>query len=176
LAFSKEQKEAIVEQYGQWIDNSKAVYYLTYNKMTMPAINDARAKLRESDSEMRVVKNRLFARVLEEKGYKFDPKTWEGNNVVVFAFEDAPAAAKALAEITKGSEVFAVTGGYLDKALLNAKQVKALADLPSLPVMRSMLLGTILAPASQLVRTLAEPARGLAAVIKANSEKQTSAA
>jgi large subunit ribosomal protein L10 len=35
-----------------------------------------------------------------------------------------------------------------------------------------MLLGTILAPASKLVRTLAEPARGLAAVIKARSEKQ----
>ena len=79
-------------------------------------------------------------------------------------------------EITKGSEVFATAGGYLDKALLDARQVKALADLPTLPVMRSMLMGTILAPASQLVRTLAEPARGLAAVIKANSEKQASAA
>ena len=176
MAFSREHKGVIVEQYREWIDKSKAIYYLTYNKMTMPAINDARAKLRESESQMHVVKNRLFALVLEEKGYKFDPKTWEGNNVVVFAFEDAPAAAKALTEITKGNETFAVAGGYLDKALLDARQVKALADLPTLPVMRSMLMGTILAPASQLVRTLAEPARGLAAVIKANSEKQTSAA
>lgn len=176
MAFSKQQKEVIVDQYREWIDKSKAIYYLTYKKMTMPAINDARAKLRESESQMHVVKNRLFTRVLEEKGYSFDPKTWEGNNVVVFAFEDAPAAAKALTEITKGSEIFAVVGGYLDKALLDARQVKALADLPTLPVMRAMLLGTILAPASQLVRTLAEPARGLAAVIKANSEKQTNAA
>ena len=176
MAFSKEHKEVIVQQYRDWIDNSKAVYYLTYKNMTMPAVNTARAKLRESESELHVVKNRLFTHVLEEKGYKFDPKTWEGNNAVVFAFEDAPAAAKALTEITKGSEIFAVAGGYLDKALLNANQVKAMADLPTLPVMRSMLMGTILAPASQLVRTLAEPARGLAAVIKANSEKQTTAA
>ncbi|NLC14383.1 MAG: 50S ribosomal protein L10 [Chloroflexi bacterium] len=176
MAFSREHKEVIVEQYREWIDKSKAIYYLTYNKMTMPAINDARAKLRESESHMHVVKNRLFTLVLEEKGYKFDPKTWEGNNAVIFAFEDAPAAAKAVTEITKGSEVFATAGGYLDKALLDARQVKALADLPTLPVMRSMLMGTILAPASQLVRTLAEPARGLAAVIKANSEKQASAA
>ncbi|MEL7637730.1 MAG: 50S ribosomal protein L10 [Anaerolineaceae bacterium] len=176
MAFSREHKEVIVEQYREWIDKSKAIYYLTYNKMTMPAINDARAKLRESESHMHVVKNRLFTLVLEEKGYKFDPKTWEGNNAVIFAFEDAPAAAKAVTEITKGSEVFATAGGYLDKALLDARQVKVLADLPTLPVMRSMLMGTILAPASQLVRTLAEPARGLAAVIKANSEKQASAA
>lgn len=130
MAFSREHKEVIVEQYREWIDKSKAIYYLTYNKMTMPAINDARAKLRESESHMHVVKNRLFTLVLEEKGYKFDPKTWEGNNAVIFAFEDAPAAAKAVTEITKGSEVFATAGGYLDKALLDARQVKALQICP----------------------------------------------
>ena len=84
--------------------------------------------------------------------------------------------AKALAELVKGNETFAVRGGYLDKASLTVKQVAALSDLPTLPVMRATLLGTILAPASKLVRTLAEPARGLAAVIKANSEKQPAAA
>ena len=51
------------------------------------------------------------------------------------------------------------------------KQVKSLADLPSLPVMRAMLLGVISAPATKLVRTLAEPARSMAAVVKAYSEK-----
>jgi len=48
--------------------------------------------------------------------------------------------------------------------------------LPSLPVMRATLLGTISAPASKLVRTLAEPARSLASVVKAYSEKAGTAA
>ena len=176
MAFSKEHKEVMVDQYRDWVDKSKAIFVLSYSKMRMPMVNDARAKLRDADGRLHVVKNRLFTRVLEENGYHFDPKTWEGNNVVVFAFEDAPSVAKALAELVKGNETFAVRGGYLDKASLTVKQVGALSDLPTLPVMRAMLLGTILAPASQLVRTLAEPARGLAAVIKANSEKQPSAA
>ena len=47
--------------------------------------------------------------------------------------------------------------------------MKALADMPPLPVMRAQLLGVLLAPASKLVRTLAEPARGLAAVIQAHA-------
>ena len=47
----------------------------------------------------------------------------------------------------------------LGKQPSTAAQVKALAELPPLPVMRAKLLGTMLAPASQLVRTLAEPAR-----------------
>ena len=47
----------------------------------------------------------------------------------------------------------------------------ALADLPPMPVMRARLLGMLSAPASKLVRTLAEPARQMAAVLKAHSEK-----
>jgi large subunit ribosomal protein L10 len=43
--------------------------------------------------------------------------------------------------------------------------------MPPLPVMRAQLLGTLQAPAGKLVRTLAEPARGLAAVIKAFADK-----
>mgnify|MGYP001208019167 CR=1 FL=1 len=176
MAFSKDKKEKIVEQYREWMDKSKGVFVLSYNKMRMPTVNDARSRLREADGRLHVVKNRLFTRVLDEYGYSYDPKFWEGNNVVVFAFEDAPSVAKALAEVVKGNEAFEVRGGYLDKASLTVKQVTALADLPTLPVMRAMLLGTLLAPASKLVRTLAEPARGLAAVIKANSEKQPEAA
>ncbi len=176
MAFSKQQKEIIVDSYREWIDQSKAVFILSYAKMRMSAVNSARAKLREVDGQLHVVKNRLFKRVLDEKGYQYDDKFWEGNNVVVFAFEDAPSVAKALAEVVKGNDTFAVRGGYLDNQTLTVKQVSSLADLPTLPVMRAMLLGTLLAPASQLVRTVAEPARGLASVIRANSEKQTTAA
>ena len=176
MAFTKQEKRQIVAQYSEWIDKSKGVFVLEYSKMNMATVSEARAKLRENDGTLHVVKNRLFKRVLDEKGYRYDENFWEGNNVVVFAFEDAPSVAKAIQEILKGRETFKLRSGYLDKVSLTVQQVKALADLPTLPVMRAMLMGTLLAPASQLVRTLAEPARGLAAVIKANSEKQPSAA
>ncbi len=176
MAVSKNDKESIVNKYGEWVKNSKAIFVLSYSKMTMQVIDDARAKLRESDAEFHVVKNRLFKRVLDEAGLAYDEKFWEGNNIVAFAFDDAPAVAKTMKEITKGNDVFAVRAGYMDAQLLRPEQVAALADLPTLPVMRAMLLGTLLAPASQLVRTLAEPARGLAAVVKANMEKQPAAA
>ena len=65
-------------------------------------------------------------------------------------------------------------GGYLEKLPLSASDIKALADLPPLPVMRAQLLGTILAPASRLVRTLAEPVRQVASVLKSYADKDTS--
>jgi len=51
-----------------------------------------------------------------------------------------------------------------------------LSEMPPLPVVRAQLLGVLQAPAGKLARTIAEPARGLAAVIKAFAEKAPAAA
>ena len=115
MAFTKNQKEVMLQQYEKWLEQSKAVFVLSYNKMHMPAVNAARARLREADGALHVVKNRIFAKALENKGYRTEPGFWEHNNVVVFAFEDAPSVAKGLAEIIKSNQAFEVRGGYLDK-------------------------------------------------------------
>ena len=162
-------------QYEKWLNKSEAVFVLSYEKMTMKEIDAFRIKVRETGSEAHLVKNTLFNRALDANGF---PKSefFEGTSLVGFAFGDVAALAKVFSEATKGSETIKVKGGYLGKEELTAIQVKSLADLPSMPVMRAMLLGVISAPATKLVRTLAEPARSTAAVIKAYSEKAGTAA
>ncbi len=174
MAFTRKEKEAMVAQYQDWVNNSTAFFVVSYQNMGMSAIDDARAKMREVNGEIHVVKNRLFRLVMNEMGIEFDENFWEQNNLIGFAFGEAPAAAKTLNELTKAS-TFDVRMGYMDSKLLTADQVKALADLPSQPVMRGILLGTIMASATKLVRTLAEPARSMAAVVKAYSEEPQAA-
>ena len=55
MAFSKEHKEVMVDQYREWVDKSKAIFVLSYSKMRMPMVNDARAKLRDADGRLHVV-------------------------------------------------------------------------------------------------------------------------
>ena len=95
----------------------------------------------------------------------------EKTTLVGFAFSDAAGARQSGDRIDSKSEVFKVKGGFLGKKAMNPAQVKALADLPPLPVMRAQLLGVLQAPASKLVRTLAEPGRSMAGVVKAYSEQ-----
>jgi large subunit ribosomal protein L10 len=104
-------------------------------------------------------------------GMQFPSDYLVKSTAVSFAFNDPASTAKALTDATKGNEFVKVKGGFMGGQALNAAQVKALADMPPLPVMRAQLLGMLQAPASQLARTIAEPARGLAAVFKAFSEK-----
>ena len=174
MAFTRKEKEVIVNQYKDWIDNSKAFFVLSYKNMTMSAVNEARAQLRDVNGEIHVVKNRLFKLVMDEKGLDYSDSFWEENNLVGFAFTDAPSVAKVISDLSK-TNVFDIRLGCLDQTMISADQVKALADLPTLPVMRGILLGTVMASASKFVRTLAEPARSMAAVVRAFSEEAQSA-
>lgn len=176
MAFSKQEKAEITAEYKKWIEQSQATFMLEYNKMNMKAIDGARAKVREGGGEFHVVKNTLFNKVLTESGMKPAKGALDRSTIVIFAFNDAPAMAKVVGDITNKTEVFKVKSGFLGKQAIAPAQIKALADLPPLPVMRAMLLGILQAPASKLVRTLAEPARSLAAVVKAHVEQNTAPA
>ena len=174
MAFTKEEKTKMLEQYEDWLVRSRAVFMLEFNKMNMKEVDGVRAKAREAGAEMHVVKNTLFSIALDRFGAETE-KEIELTTLVGFAFGDAPSLAKIVNDAAR-SDVFKVKGGLLGKRAISIADVKALADLPPLPVMRAQILGVLMAPASKLVRTINEPARGLAAVVKAYSEKEAAPA
>lgn len=172
MAITKERKNHLIQQYGEWMKESPLQVVLTYAGLTVKDVDLLRSKLREVGGEFHIVKNTLVKLAFQQAGMPLPEKLFEETSAVAFAFEDAQALAKTLTEFTKSSEFLKVKGGYLDKKPITSDNVTALADLPPLPVMRAQLLGVLLAPASKLVRTLAEPARGLAAVLKAHVEPE----
>jgi large subunit ribosomal protein L10 len=176
LAISKQQKDALVSEYAEWINRSKALILTEYTGLTMKQIDDLRAKTREAGGEFHIIKNTLGRVAFESTGMPVQEKFLEGSTAIAFAFKDAPGLAKTLTDFARSSDFLKIKGGYLEKRPISPDQVKALAELPPLPVMRAQLLGVLLAPASKLARTLAEPARQVAAALKAYAEKDISTA
>jgi large subunit ribosomal protein L10 len=170
LAFTKEQKEAMVAEYEQWLEKSHAVFVMSYTGLTNKQVEAIRRAMRDSGAEAHVVKNTLMKIAMINKGYNVD-EPMDGTSLTGFAFEDPAATAKVLADAAKANaEKLDFKLGFLDKNELSANDVKALATLPPLPVMRAQVLGTILAPATQLVRVINEPGSQVARVLKAYSE------
>ncbi len=176
MAITKERKNELVTQYGDWVKRSKALVLTQYVGLTMKEIDTLRAKVRENGGEFHIIKNTLAKLAFEQAGLPVQASQMEGSTAVVFAFTDAPATVKIVTEFVKTSDFLKIKGGYLEKQALTAEGVKALAELPPLPVIRSQLLGMLLAPASKLARTLAEPGRMIAAVIKAHAEPEATPA
>jgi len=176
LAISKKRKVELVAQYSEWLNNSQAMIIAEYKGMAMKDFDTLRSKVREVGGEFHVVKNTLGQIAFRQAGLELHENFFSDSTAIGFAFKDAAIVAKTINDYAKVTPTLTVKGGYLAKTALDTQAVTNLADLPPLPVVRAQLLGTLLAPASKLVRTLAEPGRQIAAVIKAYAEPQTESA
>ncbi len=172
MAITKERKKEVLAEYTDWVNRSQALIITEYKGLPMPELDTIRRKLREAGGEFHIIKNTLGNLVFEQAGLTVPDGLLEGSTAISFAFEDAPAIAKMITDYARTSEFVKIKGGYLGKQTMSKEQVQALADLPPLPVMRARILGAIQAPAAQLARTLAEPGRSIAAVIKAFADRE----
>lgn len=175
MAISKERKNEVVEQYGQWIRDSRALFLTEYTGLSVKQLDELRKKAREVGGEFHIVKNTLGKLAFQNEGLPMPENLFVGSTAIGFAFEDAPPMAKTLAEFARNSDSLKVKGGYLGNKAISAADVTALAELPPLPVMRARLLGTLMAPATQLAQILSEPARQVASVLKAYADREAEA-
>ena len=171
MANSKQQKEELGEQYKKWVEESDGMVLTHYHKLSVKDISDLRKAIRESGGEFHVIKNTLAKRAFEESGREWQEGVFSGPTALGVSYTNPSGLAKALKNFAKEHGTIEIKSGYLAERLMTAEEINALADLPSLDEMRAKLLSTISAPASQIVRTLAEPGRQVAAVLKAYSEQ-----
>ncbi len=171
MAISKKQKEELVVQYLDWMNRSQALIFTGYRGLSVKEIDDLRSKAREAGGEFHVIKNTLGKVAFEQAGVPLPEEYLEDSTAIAFAFEDPAAMAKAVSDFSRSTEFLKIKGGYLEQIPIQTEQIKALANLPPIAILRAQLLGTIMAPASQLVRVLSEPARRVSTVLNAYVEK-----
>jgi large subunit ribosomal protein L10 len=175
LAITKQQKEELVEQYKKWVKECDGMILTHYHRLSVKDISNLRKDIRETGGEFHVVKNSLVKRVFEETGRAWEENAFNGPTALGISFENPSGLAKVLKNFAKEFGTIEIMGGYLAERMVSAEEINALAELPSMPEMQAILLRTITAPASKLVRLLAEPGRQLAAVLKSYSEKESAA-
>ncbi len=166
---TKEQEvTSIAEKFGR----SKAAFLVDFKGMKVEQVTALRKKLFPIGAEMKVVRNTLAKRAL--KNYpdieKAISTSFKGTNAIVFAYEDAPALAKALTLYAKDVEMLQLRTGVMDGQQMDEKKITFLATLPSKDVLRAMFLGVLNAPATKLVRTMKEAPASLVRVLAAKKD------
>lgn len=172
MAISKSRKQELVAEYRRLIEAHPSLILASFAGMNVKSLDLLRRRIRESGGEFHVVKNRLMALALSERGVTLPGPVLEGSTIVGFAADDLPAVAKAMVEVARQSEALAVKGGLVDGAVYDARQVERLADLPPLPIVRAQFLGLLQAPAGRIAGALAGSVRQVMNVMKAYAESQ----
>lgn len=142
-----------------------------YRGLTVGHFTELRKRLNKTGSQIHVVKNSIFRIAAKEAGVADLAGALAGQLAVVTGQRDVSAAAKVIKTFQSEFDKPKLRFGYLNSKRLETQDLLALADLPSLDVLRAKLLGLLQAPAAKLAAMINTPGSQLARVIKAKSEK-----
>jgi large subunit ribosomal protein L10 len=163
------EKEQVVAELVEQLRSTESLIVADYRGLTNAELVELRAKVRSSGGRFQVVKNTLTRRAAEEAGTESLLALLDGPTAIAFveAEGDPVAVAKALADTAKDTKILTLRGGILSGRSITGDDVEELAKLPAPDVLKSQLVGVIVAPLTQLAALLAAPLRDLVGLIDA---------
>ena len=155
MSLSLEQKQAVVSEVSAKLKGAQAVIVAEYRGLDVGRVTQLRSKARKSGLYLRVLKNTLARRAVQ--GTPFEKLSDQMVGPLMYGISQDPVAgAKVLSEFAKDNEQFVIKAGAMPNSLMSAKDIKALALLPSREELLAKLMGTMQAPVAKLARTLNE--------------------
>jgi len=164
------EKKLLTSEYVARLNASPFFIVCGYQGLKVAHLTELRKRLRTAGAEIHVVKNTVFTVAAKEAGIDINGSL-AGQVAVVTGQKDISAAAKTVKNFAAEFDKLKLKFGYMGSQRLEEATVIALADLPSLDVLRAKLLGLFNAPATKLATLINTPATMLAQVIKAKAEK-----
>ena len=155
MGLNLEQKQTVVAEVAKQVAGAQAIVLAENRGMAVAAMTQLRARARASGVYFRVVKNTLVRRAVADTPFASLADKMVGPLAYGIG-ADPVAVAKVLNDFAKGNEKFVIAGGAMPGQLMSAKEISALASLPSRDELIAKLLGTMQAPIVKLVRTMNE--------------------
>lgn len=176
MATIREQKEQVVSEIKELIDNSKSLVVVNYQGINTQEDTALRKLLRENGVQYKVLKNTMVDLAMKDKETTGFVELLDGPNAFAFGADEVTAA-KLLKKFIADKKKLEIKGGYVGGHVYNAEEIKALADLPSKEELIAKLLGSMKAPISNLVYVLnaVNPANKFTYMVKALADKKAEA-
>jgi large subunit ribosomal protein L10 len=172
MALRLEDKKLFVKEINAVAGDSVTAVAAEYRGLSVAEMTELRRDARSAGVYLRVVKNTLARRAIKGTEFECMQDTLKGPLLLAFAKEDPGAAARVINNFAKEHDALKAVSLSISGQLLPGSDLAKLAELPTLDQARGMLLGLLMAPMTQLVRTLAEPPAMLARTLSARGEQE----
>ena len=142
--------------------------------LTVADLETLRVQMKQAGGNVKVAKNRLAKLALKDTSNADMSALFEGPTVIAFA-KDPMTAPKVATAFADKNQKFVVLGGAMGKTGLDAKNVTALATMPSLDQLRATIAGMLKQPGTRIASVLQAPGGAIARVIAAHADKSNAA-
>ena len=155
------EKSTVIDELAEDIGAAEAIFAVDYKGISVTQAAELRTKLRESDAQFKVIKNRLAKIAAERAGTENLDDLLQGPIALTLIKGDAVVAAKTITTFAREHEVLEYRGGLMDGARLDAESFGAIARLPGRDVLHGQLVGLAASPLTGLVAGLSNLISGL---------------
>ncbi|MCW8949208.1 MAG: 50S ribosomal protein L10, partial [Sedimenticola sp.] len=151
-----EQKKAVVAEVAEVASTAYSAIAAEYRGLSVDEMTELRAKARDAGVYIRVVKNSLARRAIEDTDFACMKDELTGPLVMAFSQEDPGAAARVIKDFAKDHSKLVVKVVSIGGKLLAVSDLEALSKMPTYEQAISMLMAVMKAPVEKLTRTINE--------------------
>jgi large subunit ribosomal protein L10 len=160
MAKTKAEKGVIIDKVVDAVKNGASTVFVHFTKMTVADETSMRRALRADGVSYFVAKKTLIRRALEQLGHKHDDLALGGEVAIAYGGTDATAAARLVHGFTKSlADKLSIVGGVFEGRLMRETEMREIATIPSLDVLRGMFAQIINSPRSRFAIALSEVAK-----------------
>lgn len=175
MALRLDDKVAVVAEVSAIAAKAHSAVAAEYRGLTVEQITNLRKKARESGVYMRVVKNTLARKAVQDTQFVCMQEGLVGPLILAFSLDDPGAAGRVVSDFLKVSDKLVVKLVAIGGKQYGASELERLSKLPTKDQSIAMLMGTMKAPIEKFVRTLAEPHAKLARTVAAIRDNKQAA-
>ena len=157
MALTKAKKDEVVADVADLLASSKMTVVAAYPGTTVKAMQGLRKAARANGTQLRVVKNRLVIKAIEQNAAlkAADVSGLKGQLMYAFNSQDEVAPAQVLADFMKTNPNLEFVGAIsADGKFLTRDEVKALSVLPSKNELIAQVIATLGSPLNDVVNAL----------------------
>ena len=156
MPLTLQQKQEVVSEVAQVASVAHSVIAAEYQGLTVGEMTQLRVEARESNVQMRVVKNSLAKRAFEGTDYDCMNEALQGQMVYAFSMDEPGGAARVIKSYADTNKKLVVKLIAFGGELLDPSEIKRLASMPTYDQAISMLMAVMKAPVEKLARTMNE--------------------
>ncbi len=157
MALTKVKKDVVVAEVAELLGASKMTVVTKYQGTTVKTLQELRRAARENGTQLKVIKNRLVIKALQQTEAIKDTDTSALQGMLLYAFndQDEVAPAQAIAKFAKLNPTLEFVGAIsAEGKFLTADEVKSLATLPSKNELVGQVVAMLLSPINDVTNAL----------------------
>lgn len=168
-------KSAAIAELTELFQSSSAVLVTEYRGLSVEQLKELRRSIGQ-EARYHVAKNTLARIAAKEAGIEGLDDELKGPTALAFVTGDIASAAKAIKNFSKDNPALIVKAGVLEGKVLDAEDVKKLADLESREVLLAKAAGVLKASLFQAAYVIQAPLSKTVRTVDALRAKQEEAA